>query len=258
MIHTGNNVKLFFRLSIFIAILFFPVKVPAASLPFDVGEKLEFGLSWMGIPAGTTILHVRDKKTIDGKEAFHIESTSWSNRFVSTFYKVDDRIECYMDAKDLTGIKMKIKQREGRHKNDKEILFNQTERRAEYIKNGSKSMHEVPNNIRDSLSSFYFLRTMDLEVGKDVIIDTFASGKLYKVTVEVLKKERLMLKLGTFNTIKVRPKLKHNDVFMNKGDVYIWLTDDEEKIPIQIKSEIVIGSIKAELTKLERGGKNEH
>lgn len=236
-------------------LLFFSVSTSyAQGLPFDVGERLEFALSWTGIPAGTTVLEIPGISYIDGKEAFQVRSESWSNRFVSTFYKVEDKIEGYMDAKDITAIQLKIKQREGRHKKDKLITFDQKNHKVEYIKNGKKSVHEVPPSIRDSISSFYYLRTQKLQIGEDIKIETFTGGKIYNITVKVLKREKVKLDIGTFETIKVQPLIKHNDVFKNKGDMFIWLTDDEYKIPVMMKTEIEIGYIKAKLKKMERGG----
>lgn len=222
--------------------------------PFDRGERLEFTLSWLGIPAGTAVLEVPDIIDVDEKSAFHIVSRSWSNKFVSAFYKVNDRIDCYVDSTDLTSIRLKVQQREGRHKNDKEIIFDHETNKVEYTKNGEKSIHDVPPFVHDSMSSFYFLRSKDLIIGNDVKMDIFTNGKLYNITIKVIEKEKITVDAGTFDAIKIKPLIEHNDVFKNKGDIYIWLTDDEFKIPILIKTKVKIGHIKAELIKLEKGG----
>jgi hypothetical protein len=70
------------------------------------------------------------------------------------------------------------------------------------------------------------------------------------VTVKILKREEIKVKAGTFKTIKVQPLIKHNDVFKNKGDIFIWLTDDDNKLPVLIKTEVKIGHVKAEATNL--------
>ncbi|MDH3974502.1 MAG: DUF3108 domain-containing protein [Deltaproteobacteria bacterium] len=229
---------------------------PLASMPFEVGERLEYEISWLGIPGGNSMLEVKGLKEMGGSDAYHVESRTWSNRFISTFYLVDDRIEGYMNAGDLTGISLKVRQREGRHKVDKEISFDRENNKVYFRKNKKKSVHDVPPFIRDSLSSFYYLRTKELEVGKDVVMDTFSNGRLYKLIVKVLKREERQVKGKNYKTIKIQPLIKQNDVFKNKGDIFIWLTDDEYKIPVMIRSEIAIGYFTAELINLRKGDNN--
>lgn len=246
-----TNINKFFI--VFVAVhLFIPSTIFA--LPFNVGEELEFSLSWMGIPAGTTTLGVKEIVMASDTDAFHIVSRSWSNKFVSTFYKVEDRVDGYMATEDLSSMMLKVKQREGRHKNDKKLVFDHQNHKVEYTKNGRKSIHEVPPLVHDSFSAFYFLRTHDLVPGNDIKINTFTNRKLYQVIIKVLGKEKIDVQAGTFNTIKVQPLIKHNDVFKNEGKIFIWLTDDEYKIPVMIKVKIKIGHIRARLTKLKRGG----
>ncbi len=226
----------------------------AASFPFEVGERLEFSISWIGIPAGTAVLEIPEKVEIDGREAFHVMSRSWSNDFVSIFYKVNDRVDGYMDAEDLTSIRLTVRQREGKHRSDKEMIFDRENSRVEFTKNGKKKTFEVPPTVYDSMSALYLLRTFDLTSGSDIKIDTFSNGKLYNVTVKVLGREKVTVAAGTFDTVKVRPILKHNDLFKNRGKIFIWLTDDEYRIPVMVRTKIKIGHITAELSKLEKGG----
>jgi len=232
---------------IFVLFVCLSLPAPLHPFPFRVGEKLEFALSWIGIPAGTATLEVRSREAYKGIDAYSFLSRTWSNSFVSTFYKVDDRIEGFMNANDLSGLMFKIRQREGGYRSDKEILFYPEENQVEFTKNGKKSFFTVPPATRDSMSAFFYLRTKKLTVGKDIVIDTFSNGKLLKVVVKILKRERINLGAVTFSTVKVQPLIKHNDIFKSKGDIFIWLTDDEFKIPVKIKVQVTIGYVKAEL-----------
>jgi len=239
--------------------LLFPLSLPAdqiESMPFGVGERLEYEISWLGVPGGNSVLEVKGLKEIDEVKAYHVESRTWSNRFISTFFLVDDHIEGYMDAGDLTAISLKVRQREGGHKVDKEMTFNRETNKVHFRKNKKESVHDVPPFIRDSLSSFYYLRTKDLEVGKDVVMDTFSNKRLYKLIVKVLGREVLEIEGKNYETIKVQPLIKQNDIFKNKGDILIWFTDDEYKIPVRIRSEIAIGYFTAELINMRKGDNN--
>ena len=222
--------------------------------PFEVGERLEYEISWLGIPGGNTMMEIKDIVDVDGRPAYHVESRTWSSRFISTFFKVDDRVECLMDAEDLSGISLNVKLREGRHEVDKEILFDRKTNKATYIKNSRKrGVYDVPSLVRDSLSSFYYVRSLDLEVGRDINFDVFSSGKLYKTTVKVLARETLNIDGQKIDTIKIKPVASHNDVFNNKGDIFIWYTDDEFRIPVKKRSEIAIGYFTAKLMNFKKG-----
>ena len=233
-------------------VVFLPSYIQASS--FEVGERLEYKISWLGMPGGSTMMEIKDIVDIDGRQAYHVESRTWTNSFISTFFKVDDRVECLMDADDLSGVSLKIQLREGRHKVDKEILFDRKANKATYIKNSRKrGVYDVPSLIRDSLSSFYYVRSLDLEVGRDVDFDVFSSGKLYKTRVQVLARETINIDGEKVDTIKIKPVASHNDVFNNKGDIFIWYTDDEFKVPVKIRSEIAIGYFTAELMNFKKG-----
>lgn len=246
------NLRLLCLLIVSILVVHFPSHSHAS--PFEVGERLEYEISWLGVPGGGTMMEIKDIVDIDGRPAYYVESRTWSNSFISTFFKVDDRVECLMDADDLSGVSLKIKLREGRHTVDKEIIFDRKANKATYIKNSRKrGVYDVPSLIRDSLSSFYYMRSLDLKVGNDINFDVFSSGKLYKTTVKVLARETINIDGEKIDTIKIKPVASHNDVFNNKGDIFIWYTDDEFKIPVKIRSEIAIGYFTAKLMNFKKG-----
>jgi len=249
-----TSIKKLLTPALLTALLFFPAGLGAA--PFSPGEKMDFIVSWMGVPAGTTTMSVAGKKEDNPQKTFTLLLETRSNSFVSTFYKVRNKIESLIDGEDFSAISFSANLRQGRHKKDKEIFFAGDGKSLTFIKNGEKSTSEIPENTFDSLSSFYYLRTKKLIPGQDIKINTFSNGKLYNVTVKILEREKIRVEAGTFDTIKVQPLIKHNDVFSNKGDIFIWLTDDEKNIPVLIKTEVKIGHIMAELTNLQRGEKD--
>ncbi len=84
-------------------------------------------------------------------------------------------------------------------------------------------------------------------MGRPEYIDIFDSKKLWNTEVQVLRKERVRVPAGEFDTIVIKPLLKSEGVFMKKGEIYIWLTDDDKKIPVMIKSKVKIGNFKVKL-----------
>jgi hypothetical protein len=86
-----------------------------------------------------------------------------------------------------------------------------------------------------------------------MVIDVHDSGKNWAVEVQTLGKEKVKTRAGEFATIKVRTYPKHEGVFMNKGVVFIWLTDDSRKVPVLMKSTLKVGSFVFTLTDMKPG-----
>jgi hypothetical protein len=242
---------LFISNFVFCIIFFLPLSSLAEKspiLPFTEGEDLIYEISWFGIPAGTGRLHVKEKIVKDGREVFHIAYSALSSELFSHFYKVDDTAETFMDAAGLFPWSFKLKVREGRTKRDVETLFDQIGHKAAFKKDKDKPVEvSIPPAVQDAFSSLYYLRTKNLIVGEKIVIDVFEDKKNWQVEVNVLKKERIKIYSGEVDTILVKPLLKYEGIFQRKGDVYIWLTDDDRKIPVQVRTKVIIGSVYAKI-----------
>jgi len=222
------------------------------------GERLVFKISWFGIPAGTAVVEASDAGYLQGKKMYGISAVTASNQFIDAFYPVRDGIYSFVFADTLASYKFMVHQEEGTYRSDKEIVFDYAKRKATYTKNGDVSMHDIPAFVTDSLSAYYYFRTKEMTVGKPITIDVFDDKQLWQVEIQILRKERISTPAGTFNTILIKPLLKFEGIFQRKGDVYIWITDDSRKMPVRMKSKIVIGSIYADLIEYayERSIKN--
>jgi len=106
---------------------------------------------------------------------------------------------------------------------------------------------DVPDFVFDPISGFYYLRTLRLEVGKSVYVTVFDSKKVWNVEVQVLRREKITLPIGAFDTIVIKPLMKSEGIFYRKGDIIIWLTDDIKRIPVMVQTKVKIGSIVATL-----------
>lgn len=216
---------------------------------FTIPEKLVFDLTWTGVKAGTATLEI-----VNDKEQTKIISTARSADWVSVFYKVDDRIESLLKkTRNVSMIGLpenyRVKLREGRHRRDKEVIFDHAKRRATFIDHlgAEKKTFTIGENTLDPLSSFYYIRTMKYEVGKSVYVDIFDSKKLWIVEVQALRKEKIKTELGEFDTVVIKPLMKSEGIFNRKGDMYIWLTDDLKRIPVKMQTKVAVGSVTATL-----------
>lgn len=230
---------------ILLAVSFFPVR-DASSL--SIPEKLVYDLTWTGIKAGTATQEISS-----GNGVTRIISIARSADWISVFFPVEDRIESVLSTSTESKIGLSksyyMKIREGSHRRDKETHFDHAKGIAYYKDNLNGDRREIPitSSTLDTLSSFYFVRTLKLEVGKSVYLTILDNMKTWKVEVQVLRKEKIETKLGTFNTIVIRPLMKSEGIIDKKGEMLIWLTDDSRLLPVKMKTKVKVGSITATL-----------
>ncbi len=233
-------------------IVFLLFIIPSSSLyAFSIPETLNYDLTWFGIKAGTSSLSIQDNGS-----TYKITSRADSAKWLSLFYTVRDRVESVI-TKNLNGpglpLNYRLKIREGRHRRNKEVIFDHEKKKAlyhDYIKKREQT-YDVPSGVLDPLTGFYMIRKRDLKVGRSEYVKIFDSKRIWDVEVKVLRKEKVTLPIGDFNIVVVKPLLKSEGIFNRKGDVYIYLTDDERRIPVILEAEVVVGSIKAIITKIE-------
>jgi hypothetical protein len=223
-----------------------------AAFALDIPEKLVFELTWTGIKAGTAVQEI-----VDGGDSIKVTSIARSADYISVFFPVEDRIESILSKAQGSALGLprhyRMKVREGKHRRDKEITFDQSKGKAYYTDNlgGEKAVVDILPNTYDAYSSFYHIRTLKLEVGKSVFVNILDNKQLWNVEVQVLKKEKIETILGEVNTIVIRPLIKSEGIFEKKGAIDIWLTDDDRRIPVRMKTKVKIGSVTATLVDLK-------
>lgn len=225
-----------------------------AKVPWRIGEYFQFSIDWNGLNGGSSLMQVQNLHTVDGHRSYRIVTKAESNSFVSRFYKVRDRAESFIDAESLVSRRFVKHLREGGYKQDIDVRFDQPARKAVYA--GGPTL-DVPARVHDVLSAFYYVRTRPLAIGSTFVIPTHDNKKSYEMEVRVHKRERIEVPAGKFDCILVEPVLKSEGVFKSQGSIYVWLTDDERRIPVLVKSKVPIGSISVSLTDMrlafERG-----
>ena len=219
---------------------------------WSCGEKLTFEVTYGFYRAGTATMSVLDTVNVNGGNCSHIQTTALSNTFISRFYKVRDTVNSFIDIDGIFSRRIEKRLREGRYKSDRYVDFHQDRLIALNTK-AKYAVAEIPLYVQDILSSLYYMRTLDLEVGKPVEIVTYADGKVYPLKILVHKKERITVPAGTFTCFKVEPLLKSEGIFRQKGKIHIWLTDNKYKIPVKMTSKVIIGNIATKLMSFTTG-----
>jgi hypothetical protein len=217
---------------------------------FQVGEELVFEIAYGIIKAGKATMSIPDTQWVRGRPCYHVVTTAESNKFISTFYKVRDRVETFIDMEGIFPWKFEKHIREGGFKADQYVDYDQVLHRV--IKDEKDSLY-VPPFTQGVLSSFYYVRTKMLAIGKPFDVMNYGDGKLYPLRVFVHNKERIKVPAGEFDCIRVEPVLKSSGIFNQTGKLEIWLTDDAYKIPVLMKSKVAIGSVSCRLLSCRTG-----
>lgn len=230
-----------------------PERAPDRAVPaFFFGERLVYDISWAGIRVGEAVLQSESGERFNDRDVFRIVSTATSNQFLSYFFPVNDRVESIIDAKELYSYKITLDQRHGGWKRNRVVQFDQVEHTAELLAKGRSSKYNIPPQVQDSLSSLYYFRTIpNLVSGTSVFIDVHESKKNWKLEVQILGHEMLRTAIGTVPTVKVKAIVLYEGLLMNKGDLYVWLTDDARRIPVLMNGRVSIGSVTATLARVE-------
>jgi hypothetical protein len=201
-----------------------------------------------GIPAGTAVLDATNR---NGE--VRITTRVNSNEVFSSIYPVD----IFVDTRLMVGnyLLTRIRQHEGSTTGDTGFTLMLREKNAFWVDRLNKRYSNTPlprEDVMDMISSFYYLRNRNLEVGKPVLLHLFDSSRYVPTTVEVLRKEHLRLPaFREADTLVVHPILETDGFFHTSGDIFIWLTDDEKKVPVKMEAQIPLGKVTAELVAAE-------
>jgi len=221
-----------------------------AATVFGVGEKMVFKVGFGPIDAGEGILEVLGIINYKGHTCYHVESKANSNRFFSSLYKVRDKVTSYIDIGSLYSIYFHKRLREGDYKKTVEIDFDHLQEEAIYS-NGET--YPINPGVQDVLSAFYFCRNLDLDVGDVYDLPAHSSRRTYDLKIIVQGKERVEVEAGTYDCFVVEPLLEGEGLFKHEGKMTLYISDDEYRVPVLIKTKVAVGSIDVELKSYRPG-----
>ena len=197
-------------------------------------EELVYRVDFIGITMGYARFRYEGKVLIGGKTAYHLNVRAWTSGVLSYIYPINDTIDYYLDAETLAPIRQEFTQR-AKGKDDV-ALFNQETGRITYRYRQSgairKQVETLPS-IYDPVSVAYYFRWRDLGV-ENRPRNVYGGRKVYQISTRVLGHERLRTDRGEVDTIAVVPVIRRDGKPDNKGDLKIWFSGDERRVPVRL------------------------
>ncbi len=214
------------------------------------GELLTFRIHY-GFITGGEVKISASKTTLNNKKVFHAVVAGKTTGLIDKIYKVHDIYESFFDLETNLPDKAIRNISEGGYKYYDEVLYNQKEMYVDSQRNGRVS---VPKNTLDMASVMYYVRRLDLNGLKEndiISLDTYFGDELFPFYIVYKGRENISIGSGKYRCLKFGPVVEPGRIFKEKDDMTIWFTDDENKIPVSIKFDILVGSFRCDLVKYE-------
>ncbi|WP_445297835.1 DUF3108 domain-containing protein [Flavobacterium davisii] len=219
---------------------------------FGVGEWLKYRIHYGIVNAGYATLELKDAIR-NNRKCFYAVGHGYTTGMSRFFLKLKTIIKAFSTKKQTNLINIFEKlMKEDTLKIKRDFLIKLKIRFwLKIIKIKQKKSLSVTENVQDIVSSFYYLRNhpkaSGLAVGESIIIDMFFDDEIYKFKMRFLGRETISTKFGEVKTLIFRPLVQHGRVFKEEESLTVWVSDDENKIPLRIKASLAVGSLKADL-----------
>lgn len=217
---------------------------------FKPGEQLSYRLHYGLINAGVAVLEVKpDVIKIKDREVVHIVGTGYTTGATDLVFKVRDRYETYMDKDALLPWHFVRRVEEGGYKFSQDYSFNHYTKKVVDVTHDQK--YDVPADVQDMVSAFYTARNMNLSGAKtgDVFsMMCFMDKELWPMKIKLIGREVVDSDIGAIRCLKFRPIVQKGRVFKQEEDLTVWISDDANHVPVRAQADILVGSIKMDLT----------
>ena len=250
----GFSASLLFRWFLGTFFVFFGASLQGqeAESAYADGEWCKFRVHYGFVTAGFASIKV-EAATLNKKPVYHIQGEGRTSGISKWFFYVEDYYQSYVDRSSQMPLRFIRKINEGGYTKDVQIDFNREALSARIWnkENNVKVTAEITPLTQDLVSAFYYLRNSvnidEIKEGETVDLDMFFDKEGYKFRMKFLGREELKTRFGKVKTLKFRPFVEGGRVFKEKESVTVWVSDDQNKIPLLIKADLAVGSLKASL-----------
>jgi len=210
---------------------------------FKAGEELIYRLKYGFITAAEADLHVEEsEKKFDGHPAFHIVADGKTAGSFDFFFKVRNRYESFVDQKTLLPYFYTENRHEANYKHNDNVTFDHQDNKI----TAAKGVFPFNGKVFDFLSAYYFSRSIDIskiKTGDTFDLKYFLEDGVHTLNITYVGKERVKSNIGTFNCLKFNPTIIPGRVFRKNSKLYLWITDDDNRIPLKAHVELIVGSV---------------
>lgn len=225
------------------------ITLPAISnIPaYQHGEELNYNVHYGFITGGAASITLK-QEAIDGNDVFHAVIQGRTTGLAQKLFKVLDIYESYFDVKTSLPLKSVRNVREGNYRSYNEVTF---DRKNNTVNSQKSGVHKVPANLHDMVSAFFYIRRIDFSKykgGEIINVNTFFGDELFPFYVVFKGRETVKTDLGKFKCLKFVPIVEPGRIFKESDDMTFWFSDDNNKVPVRIKFDILVGSFKCDLT----------
>ena len=220
-------------------IVIFHATVFAINTPFKVGELLKYSAEWNGIKVGNAELFLSGTELFNDVETYQITFTTRTNGLANTLFPIQDRVDVWIDKKELFTHRIKKDINQSTYKEKIDVTFNYDELKA---LSNDKSV-DIDFKARGPYSMFYFLRTIDLIPEKIMSFSSYEGKRIVNYNLKMTGTEIVDSGLGKFSCKVIKPFSEGKELFKNKGDMRIWISETKERLPIKIQIKIQYGSM---------------
>jgi len=218
---------------------------------FKVGEQLNYKLKYGFFTAAEANLRVEaSDKTFDGHPAFHIVADGKTAGAFDILYKTRNRYETYIDQTTLQPYFYTENRHESSYKHTDNVTFDHKDDKI----TAAKGVFPYKGKVFDFLSAYYFSRSIDvskIKIGDTFDLKYFLEDGVHALSITYVGKEKVESDLGTFNCLKFNPTIIPGRVFRKDSKLYLWITDDKNRIPLKAHVELLVGSLTMDLTSVK-------
>lgn len=228
-----------------------PLPKPQAGFVFPAKQTLNYDVDWRVFPAGVATFHVESSGDVQ-----HVSVEADTVGAVNLLFRVTDRFESSFNR--TTGCSANFSKQivEGRRHVNSTLMFDYAAGKSFYTEKNlisgidKRKGSPIPPCVTDSLSAIFYAASQPMEVGKSFAFPLADSTRTVKVTMRVEGHEQVVTPAGTFQTVRVEPTADAG-VVKNRGNIWIWYTDDSRHIPVQMRARLFWGTITFRLTSME-------
>jgi hypothetical protein len=218
---------------------------------FKVGERLQYRLRYGFITAAEASIRVEESTALfDNKPVYHLIAEGRTAGSFNVFYKVRNRYDSYIDQQSMSPYLYTENIREANYRRSDKARFYQDEKKVV----SNKGTFKGNGQTFDVVSAYYFARNLNVSIlqeGDKFSMDYFLDDGISKMEVQYIGKEVVKTSLGYIRCIKFSPSIQPGRIFRKNSKLYLWITDDANRIPVKAHVEILVGSVTLELISAE-------